>query len=190
MADSSKGKDRQIGLSYPMLTKINYTAWAMKMKVYLQAYNVWEAVEPKDPKAPIEDKADKRAMTMIYQEISEELLLKLAERTTAKQVWPAIKTTSLGADRVKKFKAQTLKAEFESLKMNETEQLDDFCFKLNGWVAKIRALGESIGEKYVVKKILRAVPTKFLQITSTLEQFGNLETMSIVEVIGSLKAHE
>ncbi|XP_074362875.1 uncharacterized protein LOC141703180 [Apium graveolens] len=115
-------------------------------------------------------------MAMIYQEISEELLLTLAERTTAKQVWAAIKTTSLGADRVKKFKAQTLKAEFESLKMNETEQLDDFYLKLNGWVAKIMALGESIGEKYVVKKILRAVPTKFLQIASTLEQFGQGES--------------
>lgn len=68
--------------------------------------------------------------------------------------------------------------------------MDDFCLKLNGLVARIRALGESIGEAYVMKKILRAVPTKFLQIASALEQFGNLETMSIEEVIGSLKAHE
>nr|XP_017228118.1 PREDICTED: uncharacterized protein LOC108203631 [Daucus carota subsp. sativus] len=160
------------------------------MKVFLQAYNVWEAVEPKDPKTVIEDKADKRAMAMIYQSISEELLLTLAERTTAKDMWEAIKTASLGADRVKKAKAQTLKAEFESLTMKDSEQLDDFCLKLNGLVARIRALGESIGEAYVVKKILRAVPTKFLQIASALEQFGNLETMSIEEVIGSLKAHE
>ncbi|XP_074362779.1 uncharacterized protein LOC141703067 [Apium graveolens] len=129
-------------------------------------------------------------MAIIYQPISEELLLTRAERTTAKEVWTAIKTASLGADRVKKAKAQTLKAEFESLKMNESEQLDDFCLKLNGLVAKIRALGESIGEEYVMKKILRAVPTKFLQIASALEQFGNLETMSVEEVIGSLKAYE
>lgn len=45
-------------------------------------------------------------------------------------------------------------------------------------------------EAYVVKKMLRAVPSRFLQIVSTIEQFGNLETMSIDEVIGSLKAHE
>ncbi|XP_074361225.1 uncharacterized protein LOC141701481 [Apium graveolens] len=129
-------------------------------------------------------------MAIIYQPISEELFLTLAKRTTAKEVWEAIKMASLGADRVKKAKAQTLKAEFESLKMNESEQLDDFCLKLNGLVVKIRALGESIGEEYVVKKILRAVPTKFLQIASALEQFGNLETMSVEEVIGSLKAYE
>ena len=83
---------------------------------------------------------------MIYQSISEELLLTLAKRTTAKAVWEAIKTASLGADRVKKAMAQTLKAEFESLSMKESEQLDDFCLKLNGLVAKIRELGETIGE--------------------------------------------
>ena len=146
MADSSKGKEVKIGLSLPMITKTNYTAWAMKMKVFLQAYNVWEAVEPNDPKAVIDDKADNCAMAMIYQSISEELLLTLAERTTAKAVWEAIKTASLGADRVKKAMAQTLKAEFESLSMKESEQLDDFCLKLNGLVAKIRELGETIGE--------------------------------------------
>lgn len=172
-----------------MLTKTNYTAWAKKMKVFLQAYNVWEAVDPKDPKAVIENKADKRAMAMIYQSISEELLLTLAERKTLKDVWQAIKTASLGADRVKKAKAQTLKAEFESLSMKDSEQLDDFCLKLNGLVARISALGEPIGEEYVVKKIIRELPKKFLQIASTLEQFGNLDTMSIEEVIGSLKAH-
>ena len=91
---------------------------------------MWEAVEPKDPKAVIEDKADKRAMAMIYQSISEELLLTLAERKTAKDVWEAIKTASLGADRVKKAKAQTLKAEFESLSMKDSEQLDDFWLEI------------------------------------------------------------
>lgn len=47
-----------------------------------------------------------------------------------------------------------------------------------------------MAESYVVKKLLCVVPSKFRQIVSTLEQFGNLETMSIEEAIGALKAHE
>ncbi|XP_074346759.1 uncharacterized protein LOC141685564 [Apium graveolens] len=192
MAESSKSKERQgqLGLSYPMLTKTNYTAWAMKMRVFMQAHNVWEAIDPKDPKANVDDKVDKRALAMIYQGISEDLLLTLAERKIAKEAWEAIKTVSLGAEKVKKAKAQTLKSEFESLNMKDSENLDDFCMKLNGLVANIRALGETIGEEYVVKKLLRAVPSKFLQIASAIEQFGDLEKMSVEEVIGSLKAHE
>lgn len=91
---------------------------------------------------------------------------------------------------MKKAKVQTLRTEFESLSMKDSEQLDDFYLKLNGLVSNIRALGESLDESYVVKKLLRVVPSKFLQIVSTMEQFGDLETMTLEEAVGSLKAHE
>ncbi|XP_074326598.1 uncharacterized protein LOC141664540 [Apium graveolens] len=93
---------------------------------------------------------------------------------------------SLGADKVRQAKAQTRKREFESLSMKYGEQLDDFYMKLHGQVTNIQALGEKMEESYVVKKLLRAI----LQISSALEQFGNLEEMSVEEVVGSLKAHE
>lgn len=34
------------------------------------------------------------------------------------------------------------------------------------------------------------MPTRFLQITSTMEQFGNLDMISVEESMGSLKAPE
>lgn len=74
--------------------------------------------------------------------------------------------------------------------MKESEHIDDFHMKLNGIVMNIKALGEELAESYGVKNFLRAMPDKFLLITSTLEQFGNLETMTFDEVVGSLKAHE
>ncbi|XP_074341841.1 uncharacterized protein LOC141679236 [Apium graveolens] len=96
----------------------------------------------------------------------------------------------LGADRVRKARVQTLKSEFENLCMKDTETIDEFCIRLNGLVTNIRTLGETVVESYVVKKILRAAPSKFLQITSAIEQFGNLDEMSIEETVGSLKAYE
>ncbi|XP_074343035.1 uncharacterized protein LOC141680819 [Apium graveolens] len=158
---SSKSREGTFGLSYPMLTKTNYTAWAIKMKVFMQAHGVWDAIEPKDPKATAEEKMDKRALAIIYQGIHDDMLLTLAERKTYKEAWGTIKTMCLGVDKVKRANAQTLKAEFESLNMKDTEKLDDF-----------------------------SVLTKFLQIASAIEQFGNLETMSVEEVVGSLKTHE
>lgn len=83
-----------------------------------------------------------------------------------------------------------LKKEFEALCMKESDLHDDFFIKFNGHVANIRALGEEIKESYIVKKLLRAVPTRFLQITSTMEQFGNLDTMTVDEAMGSLKARD
>ncbi|KAL8131242.1 hypothetical protein AgCh_007242 [Apium graveolens] len=41
--------------------------------------------------------------------------------------------------------------------------------------------GEKVEEVNVVKKLLRAMPSKFLQIASTIEQFGDLDHMSVEE---------
>lgn len=42
--DVSKPKEGSIGLNYPMLARNNYTAWLLKMKVFMQAQGVWEAI--------------------------------------------------------------------------------------------------------------------------------------------------
>jgi hypothetical protein len=74
--------------------------------------------------------------------------------------------------------------------MKESESVDDFVAWLATIVNKIRALGEKFEETYAVKKFLCVVPNKFLQIASTIEQFGDLKTMTVEEVIGRMKAHE
>ncbi|XP_074323271.1 uncharacterized protein LOC141660206 [Apium graveolens] len=151
--ESSKVKECSFGLSFPMLTKTNYIAWSLKMKVFMQAHGVWDAIEPKEATTTVEDKVDIRAMTIIYRGIAEDLLLSIADKKTSKEAWDAIKTVHLCADNVKNAKVQTLKSEFEALTVKDTEQLDDFCMRLNGFVANIRTLGEEIEEEYMVKKI-------------------------------------
>ena len=45
-------------------------------------------------------------------------------------------------------------------------------------------------DKEAVKKLLRSMPPRYDSLTLSLEQFGDLDTMSLVEAIGSLKVHE
>lgn len=92
----------------------------------------------------------------------------------AKEAWEAIKNLFMGAERVKEAKVQILKGEFESLVMKDTDQVDDFCMKLSGIVTNIKVLGETVEELVVVRKILRTVPDKFLQIASNIEQLGDM----------------
>lgn len=54
----------------------------------------------------------------------------------------------------------------------------------------MRVLEETVHENYVIKKLLRAVPTRFLQITSAMEQFGKVGEMLLEEAVGSLKLHD
>lgn len=94
--ETNKAKESSFGLSYPMLTKTNYMAWSLKMRVFMQAHGVWEAVDPKDPKVAAEDKMDKRALAIIYQGVPEDVLLSIVENKTSKEAWNAVKTMSQG----------------------------------------------------------------------------------------------
>lgn len=175
---------------YPMLTKSNYTAWSLKMKVFMKAQGVWGAIEQKNPKVAVEERTMQMALAAIYQGVPEDILLAIAEKETAKEAWEAIKTMCMGVERVQEAKIQTLKGEFESLTMKDSEKIDEFCMKLSSIVTNIRVLGETMEEASVVRKILRAVPDKFLQIASNIEQFGDIKAMTVEELVGRLKAHE
>ncbi|XP_074328275.1 uncharacterized protein LOC141666180 [Apium graveolens] len=185
----TKTKESSVCLSYPILKKSNYTIWSLKMKVFMKAQGVWGAIE-EVPKTVVDERTVQIALAAIYQGVPQEVLLTIAERKTAKEAWEAIKTMCVGAERVKEAKVQTLKGECESLTMKETDNIDDFCTKLSGIATSIRVLGEVMEESNFVRKILRVVHDKFLQIAPNIEQFGDMKAMTVKELVGRLKAHE
>lgn len=172
-----------MNLQYPLLTNSNYLAWALKMNVYMKAQGVWDAVETEED---VDLRKDQMVLAAIYQGISEESLL--SEKETTKEAWSALKIMHMGAERVMEDKVKTLKSEFECLRMKQGEAINAFAVRLTILVSKMRTLGEKM--EITVVKILHAVTAKYLPITSTLEQFGDLKKMIAEEVFGGLKAHE
>lgn len=81
-------------LHYLMLTKLNYSVWAIKIRVNLQAQGVWDATQKED----VEERKDRIALTVIYQAIQEDVLLMLAEKDMAKEAWETLKTTHRSAN--------------------------------------------------------------------------------------------
>ncbi|XP_076960026.1 uncharacterized protein LOC143636268 [Bidens hawaiensis] len=151
----------------PMLTSTNYTVWAIRMKVLLNVHKVWDTI---DPGATDEDK-NNIAIALIYQSISEETIMQVGNLDSAKEIWNAIKTRNLGADRVKEARLQTLMNEFDGMKMKETETIDEFVTKLLCKASKAASLGETIEETKMVKKFLSSLSRKkFIQIVVSLEK--------------------
>ena len=146
----SDRREGSISLQYPLLTKSNYAAWSIKMEVYMEAQGVWEAIVSEEP---VESRKDKMAMAAIFQGISEETLLQLGVKRLAKEAWNALRTMNLGADRVKEVRAQSLRWDLESLRMNDGDSVDDFTGKISTIVSQFRGLGEQVDETYVVKKM-------------------------------------
>nr|GEV11323.1 zinc finger, CCHC-type [Tanacetum cinerariifolium] len=95
-----------------------------------------------------------------------------------------------GVDRVKKARLQTLKTEFEMLKMKEDDSIDEFIAKLNSIVTRASGLGSTFDQQTLVRKLLSFVPKRFIQIVAAIEQFTDLEDTTLDEVIGRLKAFE
>ena len=96
----------------------------------------------------------------------------------------------MGAEHVMEARIQTLKNELDMMSMKEGDSIDVFSTRVMVIIAKLCGLGDKVEDSYVVKKILRALSSKFLHIASTIEQFCDLNTMTVEELIGRLKAHE
>ena len=74
--------------------------------------------------------------------------------------------------------------------LGEEELVSDYAGKLSKVTTELRSLGEKIDDGVLVAKLLRAAPANFDAITPSIEQFGDMNSMSLEEVIGSLKIYE
>ncbi|AAF18643.1 F5J5.14 [Arabidopsis thaliana] len=171
----------------PMLTSTNYTVWAIRMQIARSVNKMWETIEP-----GIDDGyKNTMARGLIFQSIPESLTLQVGTLATAKLVWDSIKTRYVGADRVKEARLQTLMAEFEKMKMKESEKIDVFAGRLAELATRSDALGSNIETSKLVKKFLNALPLrKYIHIIASLEQVLDLNNTSFEDIVGRIKVYE
>ena len=66
---------------------------------------------------------------------------------TSKQAWNILKSSYQGNDRVKTIKLQTLRTQFETLRMIESKNVDQFMTRVMGIVNQIRLTSEAITDQ-------------------------------------------
>jgi transposase InsO family protein len=74
--------------------------------------------------------------------------------------------------------------------MADTETIPEFAKKLIPLVSEIRSLGVTLEEEAVVERLFSAVPDRFTDIINTIEQWGDVSTMTVQEAIGRLTTFE
>ncbi|XP_047250048.1 uncharacterized protein LOC124885844 [Capsicum annuum] len=160
----------------PIFSGKNYHIWAIKMKSYLKALNLWDVIEKGEPAVqPLRDNSNlndiktydelvtrsPRALTCIHSSLMEVMFTKIMACETAKEVWYKLKEEFEGNNKVKFVKVLTLKREFKLLKMNESDSVKEYSPKLMDIVNQIRILGENFSDQKVVEKIMVSLPDKF-----------------------------
>ncbi|KAG5632852.1 hypothetical protein H5410_004569 [Solanum commersonii] len=127
------------------------------MKVILSSQDVWDIVD-KGYTKPVDEetlssnekevllktrKKDQQVLTLIHQCLDDSMFEKEILQNSLQEV-----------DKVKKIKLQTLRADFEVLKMKESESIWDFYSRLMAFVNQLRRYKEEVDDVCVVEKIL------------------------------------
>lgn len=154
------------------------------MKVILDSQDVWDIVDKENTKPVNEEtlsqnekvillktrKKDQQALTLIHQCLDDDMFEMVVDATTSKEAWKILQNSFQGIDKVKKIKLQTLRADFEVLKMKESEFISNFYSKGMVVVNQLRRYREEVDDVCVVEKILHSLTPNFDYVVCAIEE--------------------
>eukprot|EP00253_Pinus_taeda_P016931 PITA_16931 len=206
MASTSTGMG-MFNTQLPQFNGKNYDYWAITIRAWFASQDLWEIVEDgfDEPADETEfnrltqaekdllksnRKRDSKARVLLYQAVDQSMFPRIAGAKTSKEGWKNLKTAYQGMEKVRIAKLQLLRRDFENLNMKESDNIDSFFTHVIGLVTQMRTHGETIEDRRIVEKILRALPSKFDAIVTTIEETKDLSSFSVDELHASLITHE
>jgi hypothetical protein len=185
----------------PLFNGEGYALWKIRMKKFMLAldFDIWKSVvdgyiaptsPPKDfgGKKICDDKS--RAVNGILAGLTDSICVKFMHYKSAKEIWDKLEVVYEGDDKFKEAKLQTYRTQFENLKMKEEENIVEYFHRVDEVVNSIRAAGEEVTDKPIVKKILRSLPMRYNAKISSIEDISDLKTLTVDQLHGIFTAYE
>ena len=122
-------------------------------------WKVWEATQqdhkirnqyPTDALELGEYEGNSKSLNAILSGLTNLVFTKVMQCTQAKQTWDKLRIIYEGESKVKESKLQTYKRQFESLKMKEEENIDEYILRVDEVFNAIRGLAGKLREKEVL----------------------------------------
>lgn len=182
----------------------NYEMWSIRMETYLEALDLWEAVEEDYEVSQLSDnptiaqikiykekKTRKaKAKACLFAAVSPTIFPRIMTLSSAKAIWDYLKSEYKGDERIRGMQVLNLIREFEMQKMKESETIKEYSDRLMNIVNKVRLLGSEFPDSRIVQKILITVPESFETTISSLENSKDLSKITLAEVLNALQAQE
>ncbi|XP_047260814.1 uncharacterized protein LOC124894104 [Capsicum annuum] len=182
----------------------SYQIWAVRMRIYLQALDLWEVVEdeyeitplPENPmvaqiKTHKERKTRKsQALACLFTAVSSKSFTRIMSLKSAKEVWNYLNTEYEGDERIRGMQVLNLVREFELQKIKKSETIKEYSDRLLNLANRIRLLGSAFNDSRIVEKILVTAPERFEATITTLENTKDLSKITLVELLSVFKAQE
>ncbi|XP_017620572.2 uncharacterized protein LOC108464810 [Gossypium arboreum] len=188
----------------PVFNGEGYHIWVVKMRTYLQAFDLWEVVNSDVEPEPLranptvaqmkqysEEKSKKhKAMSCIQNCFSDAIFTRIMACKIPKQAWDKLKEEFQGTERTRQQQLLNLRKEFENLKMKEEESVKKYSDRIMVVVNSIRLIGEQFDEARIVEKVLSTLPERYEAKISSLEDSRDLTSISLTELINALYAQQ
>eukprot|EP00253_Pinus_taeda_P001781 PITA_01781 len=193
--------EREASIRPPIFDGTNFNYWKVRVTAYLQSLGteVWDIVEtgysfpsttPTDAGEKKKYETNAKAVSTLLGCISQTEFMKVMHYKSAKEIWDKIITSYEGDEQVKRAKLQTLRIQYETLKMYNDENVANYFLRVDEVVNCMKNLGEEIREAIVVEKVLRSLSPKFESKVSAIEEKENLRTLTMSQLHGILTAYE
>jgi hypothetical protein len=156
------------------------------MKVKLQACDLWDVIEYGEG----DYRDDRSALNAICSGVPAEMVHALAVKETAVEAWEAIKMLRIGDERRRAVSAQTLRTEYDNIKLHDGEAIEEFALRFAGILQRLEDLGDPEPEEKAVKKYLRVVCARYKHLVVSMEAFVDLSKLTIEEITGTLKSSD
>ncbi|XP_021980472.1 uncharacterized protein LOC110876613 [Helianthus annuus] len=189
----------------PKLSGQNYFHWHIQMKVLLESQDLWTIIEEgyREPAAGALEsdrnnhkeivKKDKKALNIMFQAVNDTIFERIATSRTSKEAWDTLHKAYRGEHRVKTVKLQTLRCEFDALRMKDSETIEEYVNRTTVIVNQLRLNEENITEQRIIEKLLRSLTRKYEAVVIAIEESKDqsaLSTLSTEELLGILQSHE
>ena len=95
-----------------------------------------------------------------------------------------------GDERSKDLQILNLRADFETMEMQDSESIKDFTTKFMKVFSQMRILGKEIEDRQIVERMVVCLPARFEQKICSLEDTKDLKTLSFADFVNALHMAE
>eukprot|EP00253_Pinus_taeda_P021883 PITA_21883 len=194
-------KNQEMTGRLPLFDRTNFGFWKKRMSYYLMSLGleVWNTVlngytaPPTIPTYQYERKAyiaNTKALNSITSGITYSEFTEVLNCDSTKEVWDKLVSLYDGDSKVEKAKLQTHRRQFQSLKMDDEEDIASNFLRVAEVVNSLKGLGENIEESTVVQKVLRSLPDIFDSKVSAIKEMKELDTLKMDQFHGILINYE
>jgi len=114
----------------------------------------------------------------------------MSDKSTTKAMFASLCANFKGSKKVREAKVLMLVHQYELFKMKDDESIEEMYSRFQTLVSGLQILKKSYVASDHVSKILRSLPARWRPKVTAIEEANNLNTLSVEDLVRSLKVHE